>query len=110
MLAEGPELLEVVRELTLVPGDEDGLDVGEILVERGTTDSGAFGDARHGECEWTLLGDEVGGRGEDGVVHLLAVRVDRGCPDPWHCAFRRSDCRSRHIIPDLGDAQMDGSE
>jgi hypothetical protein len=47
LVAEVGELGEVGGDLAFVPGDQDRLDVGEVLVQRGPSDAGGHGPRRH---------------------------------------------------------------
>lgn len=78
------ERLEVLLDVPLVPGDEDGLHVGEVLVERRPADAGLLGDPRHRHVGQAVLPDERGGRLDDGFAHLATMRVDRVRPESWH--------------------------
>ena len=61
-VADLSESLEVSRDLTLMPGKKDRLDVREVLVERGAADAGLLGDLRHRDRPQAVLGHEPGRR------------------------------------------------
>jgi MFS transporter, DHA2 family, multidrug resistance protein len=89
--ADGGEVLQVHGDVALVPGREDGLDVREVLVERGPADAAVLGDLRHRHAGQPVLGDQ-GRRGvQRGVPHGVPVRRDRLGPDPRHAATIRRD-------------------
>lgn len=75
---------EVASDLAFVPGEEDRFDVGEVLVERGSSDAGVFGDARHRDREQAIVGDERRGGVEHRVADLAPVLVDRVGPQLGH--------------------------
>ena len=74
----------MARDVTLVPRDEDRLDVWEVLVQGRTPDPGFLGDLRHRHRSQPALGDEGPSRVEDRVSNGAAVRVDRFVPESWH--------------------------
>jgi hypothetical protein len=63
--------------MLLVPGGQEGLDVGEVLVQSGPTDAGALGDLGHRHREHTLLLNQLAHRVENGLPHLLPMRLHR---------------------------------
>jgi len=47
LVAKFGEVFELAGDVMFVPGDQDRLDVWEVLVERCTPDAGLVGDLRH---------------------------------------------------------------
>src|SRR6266511_153839 len=104
-------MLEVSADLTLVPCDQDRLDVREVLVQRRTSDTGLLGDLRHRHGSQPALGHQRG-RGVEGcVANGASVRLDRLVPQFRHCSeyTRHSDLsqtlclvNSRAAMTDLG--------
>jgi hypothetical protein len=89
------EICEVARDLTFVPGAQDRLDVGEVLVERRTTDSGLLGDPRHRHRQQAVLGYQRRPGVQDRVVHLAAMRLNRFGPQLRHNrSIRDADTRT----------------
>lgn len=80
----GSKLVEVTSDLALVPGREHRFDVGEVLVERGTSDPSQLGDLRHRHGAKPALGYESASGGENRVVHGLPVRLDGLVPKLGH--------------------------
>jgi hypothetical protein len=95
-VAYGGELVEVVGDLSLVPGKEDGLDIWKVLVERGSANAGLLSDPRHRHRQQPVLSNEGGGRVEHGVAHLAPMGLDRLGPQPRHDIHDTSRCRRRH--------------
>lgn len=90
-VARPPELVQVVTDLTVVPGEKDRLDVREVLVERGASDAGVLGDPRHRDRQWTFGGHQASGGGDDGIPHIAAVCLDGVAPQLRHTAIIRHD-------------------
>ena len=94
------KLLKVSCDLPFVPGEQDRLDVWEVLVQRRPPDASLPGDPRHCHRQHPVLGRE-GRRGvEDGVTHLAAVSLDRLAPQLRHQLSVHRDgyqtvCRNR---------------
>lgn len=80
------EIFEVGSDVTLVPGRQDRIDIGEVLVKGGASDSGLRGDLRHGHRGQPVLGYQVCGGVKDGVTHRATVRLDRLAPQLRHPA------------------------
>ena len=63
------ELVELLLDVLLVPGEQDRLDVGEVLVQRRPADARPLGDVRHlHRCQAVLRHQLPGGpenRGSD---------------------------------------------
>jgi hypothetical protein len=78
------ELGEVLADLALVPGDQDRLDVGEVLVQRGPADAGPLGDLGHRHRGQPVLGYQRGHGVQDRVLDRRAVRSDRLGPQSRH--------------------------
>ena len=81
------EVGQVVGGLALVPGNDDGVDVGEVLVERCPSDTGGVGDARHGHRGQPVIADQAPHGVEDGVTYLSAVTLDRLVPELRHPSY-----------------------
>src|ERR1017187_9307455 len=47
LVPDACEMLQVAADLALVPGDQDGLNVGKVLIQRRPPDAGLRGDLRH---------------------------------------------------------------
>lgn len=84
LIAQGSQRLEVASNMLLVPGGQEGLDVRIVLVQSGPTDAGALGDLGHRHGEQTLLLNELAHRVENGLPHLLPVRLHRVGPQLRH--------------------------
>ncbi|GAA4862152.1 hypothetical protein GCM10023203_07110 [Actinomycetospora straminea] len=83
-LAHRGQLLEVRVDLALVPGREDGLDVGEVLVDRRPGDPRGGGDPGHGDGpEPVLVGERPRGV-LDRLAHHAAVGLDGLVPELRH--------------------------
>lgn len=67
--------------MALVPGQQDGFDAREILVERGTANTGLFGNLRHGDRTQPMSGNECRGSLEDRVMHPAAMRLNGLVPE-----------------------------
>ena len=78
------KLLEVIGDLALVPGGEDRVDVGEVLVERRAADSGPLCDLGHRDTGQAAYGDQTGCRVEDRFPHRVAVGRDGVVPQLRH--------------------------
>jgi hypothetical protein len=89
-LADVRQATEVRGDVPLVPGEQDRLDVREVLVERGAADAALPGDLGHGHAGQPVLGDQHGGGVEGRVADRVAVRLDRLAPDPRHATDRTS--------------------
>jgi hypothetical protein len=83
-LANLGELCEVAGDLTLVPREQHGLDVGKVPVKGGSADPRPLGDLRHRHAAEAVFSGQGGGGVEDGVAHLAAVGVDGLLPQPRH--------------------------
>lgn len=83
-------MIEVLSNMPLVPGNEDGLNAREIPVERGAANTCCLGDLGHGHRPQPMLGNQCRGRIEDGVMHLAAMRLDGLVPE------LRDQLRIRH--------------
>jgi hypothetical protein len=71
------EMFKVAGYVAFVPGDRDGFDVGKVLVQRGTSDTGVLSDPGHGHRCQTVRGHQRR-RGVQGrVANRVAVRLDR---------------------------------
>jgi hypothetical protein len=83
-VSELGELLEVSGDLAFVPGQQDRFDIGEVLVQRCSSDPGPACDLRHRHGEEAAFGDQSGGRVEDRVANFAAMRLDRLRPQLGH--------------------------
>jgi hypothetical protein len=81
---QGRERREVAGDEAFVPGGDDRLHVGEVLVERGPSDAGLLGHQRHRHREQAALGDQRPCRVQDRVAHLTAVLLDGVVPQLRH--------------------------
>jgi hypothetical protein len=78
------ELLEVSGDLALVPGDEDRLDVREVLVQGGAADPGLRGYPGHRHRGQPVLVNQRRRGVEGRVMHRAAVLLDRVGPQLRH--------------------------
>jgi len=78
-------------DLTLMPGGEDGFDVGEVLVERGAADTGFLGYLRHGHSPQTTFGHELCRCLQRGLLHRPTMSFDRLVPQLRHAAILHDD-------------------
>ena len=78
------EILEMASDLTVVPGQQDRLDIREVLVQRRASDPGLRGDPRHRYREQPVLGHQRRRRVQDRVAHLATVRLDCRVPQLRH--------------------------
>ncbi len=85
-VADAGEVLQVGVDLALVPGDQDRLDVREVLVQRGAPDAGCLGDLRHRDCARPVLAHQRHRGVQNRFPHLAAVRRDRLAPQLRHDA------------------------
>ncbi len=85
------EVLEVTGHLTFVPGDEDCLHVGEVLVQRGAPDAGLLGDLGHRHRREPVRSYELCRGVEGRTAHGAAVGLDRVVPQLRHDPSIRSD-------------------
>ena len=84
LVAEFGKLSKVSGDLAFVPGNQDRLDVWEVLVQRGPSDAGGLGDLRHRHRQQPVLADQRRGGVQDRVAHRRAVRLDGVVPQPRH--------------------------
>jgi hypothetical protein len=89
---------QVPGDVPLVPGDQDRLDVGEVLVEGGPADAALLGDLGHGHAGQPVLGDQRRGGIEGCVADRVAVRFDRLAPDPRHASIVHRDLTKYILI------------
>jgi hypothetical protein len=87
------EVLQMVGHVALVPGDQDRLDVREVLVQRCPSDAGLIGDLGHRHRGQPVLGHERRRGVQRGLPHGVAVRLDRVVPEPRH----HDECTSRRL-------------
>ncbi len=98
------KMFEVVGDLTFVPGDQDGFDAWEVLVERRTSDAGLLSDLRHRHRRQSVLGHQPCSGVQGRVAHGAAVRLDRLVPHLRHTSVyvtsmsRHSDLISTHCL------------
>ena len=78
------QVVEVVGDLLLVPGEEDRLDVRKVLVQRRAPDPGVLRDPRHRHRRQPVLGHQCRGGPQDRLAYSGAVRVDRLAPELGH--------------------------
>ena len=71
LIPDFAEILEVTPDLPFVPGEQDCSDIGEILVQRRTSDARLLGDLRHRHRPQPVLGHQR--RGARLVVAELGV-------------------------------------
>src|SRR5207247_10258902 len=99
LVPDACQLLEMVSHLPLVPGDQDRLDVGEVLVERRPPEPGPLRDLRHVHPGQPALGHQCGRRVECCLSYGVAVRRDAVVTILWmrskftlsKCRFQRTD-------------------
>src|SRR5690606_19269890 len=84
LIADLDQVLEVVADLALVPGEQDRLDIGKVLVQRGAPDPGVLGDLRHRHRRESAFCDQCRGGVQHGGAYGGAVRVDRLRPQLRH--------------------------
>jgi hypothetical protein len=77
-------MFEVPTDLTFMPGSQDRLDIGKVLVKRGSADTGLLSYLRHRDGSESLLGYERDGGVLDRLAHLLSVGLDRFGPQLRH--------------------------
>lgn len=94
-VAGGDELLEVRDDLLFVPSDQDGIDVGEVLVQRRAPDAGLLRETRHRDRRQAQLGGQCRGRLQDRAVHRAVVCIDGLAPNLRH---RRSISNRKDLI------------
>src|SRR5450755_2186861 len=58
LVPDSCEMFEVTGDLAFVPGGQDRLEVGEVLVQGGAPDAGLLGDLRHRHRRQPVLGDQ----------------------------------------------------
>jgi hypothetical protein len=85
------EMCEVLGDLTFVPGNEDRFDIGEVLVERRTSDARLLGDLGHRHRPQPLLSDQLGGDVERRIAYRAPMRFDRLVPQLRHQRSVRKD-------------------
>jgi hypothetical protein len=83
-VADAGEMGEVAADLALVPREQDRLDIGKVLVQRGAPYACLLGDRRHPHRPQAALGDQRRRSVEDRLAHLAPVRVDRLAPQLRH--------------------------
>ena len=71
-------------DLTFVPGEEDRIDVGEVLVQRCAADTRVRCDLGHRHRTQATLGDQRRRRVQRRVAYVLAVRFHGFVPQPGH--------------------------
>lgn len=74
------ELREMLRDLAVVPRHQDGLDVGEVFVERRSTDPGGLRDLRHRGGRKSTTTDHFGSGVERRIADSVPVRLDGLAP------------------------------
>ena len=91
LVPDSGEMFEVAIDLTFVPGQQDRLDVWEVLVQRCPTDAGLLSDLRHRHRQQSVLGHQ-GRRAVQGRVdHGAAVGFDSRVPQLRHDLSIRDD-------------------
>ena len=80
------QVCQVGGDLALVQGDEDRVQVREVLVQRCAADAALLGDLRHGHAGQAVLGDQGSGGIQGGLAYGVAVRCDGFGPDSRHLA------------------------
>ena len=83
-MADFGESAEVLGDESFVPGDEDGLDVGVVLVQRRSADPGLLGDLGHRHRPEPVLRHERGSGVEGRIPDRLAMLLDRLVPELRH--------------------------
>ena len=78
------EVFEVAGDVALVPGGQDRLDVGEVLVQGRAAYARLGGDPRHRDRRQPVLGDQGCGGIQGRVMHRPAVLLDRLVPQLRH--------------------------
>src|SRR5437870_12268257 len=81
LITQLAEALEVSGDMAIMPGDQDRLDTGEVLVERGASNASFLGDLGHRHSPQPVPRDQGRGRIEDRLVDLSAVRLNRLVPE-----------------------------
>ena len=90
-LSQLTEAMQMIVDMALMPSDQDGFDVREVLVQGRATDAAALRDLGHGHRQQPLLGHQVPRRAQDRLANGVAVRLDRVRPEPRHCRRVRRD-------------------
>ena len=83
-LSDAHHPVQVTLDLLLVPGPNNRLDVGEVLVQGGAADAGGLRDLRHRERERPVSANKLLGCLEDRLAHQLPVLADGLPPQLWH--------------------------
>jgi hypothetical protein len=95
--AELDQLMNVVGDLTLVPGMQDRLDAREVLVQRRSPDADRLRTLRHRDAQRVVLGGQRPGCVEDRRPNMGG--------GPWRQACRCEPTRSRRTVaPDRAAA------
>ena len=97
LITQLAEALEVIGDMAIMPGDQDRLDTGEVLVERGASNASFLGDLGHRHSPQPVPRDQGRGRIEDRLVDLSAVRLNRLVPELRDYARIRAGAH-RHSI------------
>jgi hypothetical protein len=84
LVPDACEMLQVAADLALVPGDQDGLNVGKVLIQRRPPDAGLRGDLRHRHRRQPMLGHQPRRSIQGRVAHRTAVLLDRIGPQLRH--------------------------
>ena len=77
----------MLANLALMPGCEDGFDVGEVLVQGGAADTGLLGYRRHGHSPQTTFGHELCRSRQRRLLYRQAVGLDRLVPQLRHATY-----------------------
>src|SRR6266702_4955620 len=83
-VSEGPQILEVPGDVTVMPRDEDRFNVRKVVVESCPSDARFFGDLGHRHGPQPMLCHQRHGGVFDGFAYPVAMRRDGLPPQLWH--------------------------
>src|SRR5918997_399725 len=83
------KLAQILLDVSLVPGQQDRVDVGEVLVQGRAADPALLGDVRHLDRGQPYLVDQRPGGVQDRRSYVLPMLVDRLAPQPRHASSVR---------------------
>ena len=84
LLGNGRQQVEVASHLPLMPGNQDCLDVREVLVEGRAANTGFLRNLGHRHPAQAMLAQDCGCAVQGRLAHRMTVGVDRIGPEPGH--------------------------